>query len=97
MIRSIRGLALAESGKPVEALDVFNALPREHRNTASLLYEARTLQIAERTAEAAELVRKLVLQSTDLAMEEISLLKRMLDQLHMESPPGSTLQTPDVR
>lgn len=73
-IRSVRGLALAESGQFKSALEVLLAIPDDERTTATELYHARTLFLSERRSEASDLVLDLLPRKADLAPAEVNLL-----------------------
>lgn len=80
-VRSIRGLALAETGRAGEALNIFQSIPAQERTAASYLFEARALFLAGQTARAAELVRDLNYRSAELANPELELLRRLQQEL----------------
>lgn len=83
-VRSIRGLALGESGQLAQGLEVLTLIPQEQRSEASRLFEARLLTLADRGSEAGEIVRKLVLQTQDLMPAERSLLSFLKQQLQLD-------------
>ena len=85
-IRSIRALALAESGQADQALEVLLSIPDGQRTASSLLYEARAHQLAGREPAAVKMVQYLMLRSAALARPEVSLLKRMQEQLGVTTP-----------
>ena len=85
-IRSIRALALAESGQAEQALEVLRSIPKGRRSPSSLLYEARAQQLAGRDSAAAKMVQYLMLKRAALAAPEVSLLKRMQEQLGVTTP-----------
>ncbi len=90
-VRNVRGLALAESNQVAAALDVLMTIPPENRTTASHLYTARALSLAERNSEATDLVRELSYHESQLDPAEVRLLHELQRTLNVE-PPRMTLR-----
>ncbi len=85
-VRSMRGLAMAESNQVADGLKVLMSIPPENRTTASHLYTARALFLAERTSEAAELVRDLSYRAAQLDPAEVRMLRQLQQALDIEPP-----------
>ena len=87
-VRSIRGLTLAEANQTAAGLDVLTSIPSDERSMASYVFEAQALQLANRSSEAAELVRRLGYRRVrgNLVPAEQRMLQALQQQLQVTPP-----------
>lgn len=86
IVRSVRGLVLAETGQSPQALQVLQSIPGDQRATASYLYEARTLFLKGSTGAAAEQLREILPHSGDLAPPDTRMMKTLQQKLKVLPP-----------
>lgn len=87
-VRMIRGLTLAEAGRPNDGLNVLDAIPVQERSMATDLFHARVLMLDGQTENATEIVRQLGFRRTqgNLAPPELELFRWLQDHLDVQPP-----------
>lgn len=86
-IRAIRGLAIAESGRPEDAIKVLSSIPNRQRTAASYLFEARAYMILGRESKARDLILEISQPGSVARLDpaERRMLVKLQDQLNVPS------------
>lgn len=83
VVRQIRGLALAEAGQTDIAIELLQSLTGDSPSAAAHLFHARSLQLADRSADASNVVLDLLPYTAGLAPAERNLLTHLQQQLQI--------------